>query len=113
MTNAEAIFSAMKSYADVQNFLGTQENIFLDFKEREPGWNSLGKMADNEKRLYSKAASGFAHQQGGVLVWGVEARKNQDGIDRPRHSSPFWLSSSLSRRWSNMSLLRRILSSTE
>jgi hypothetical protein len=89
MNNAEAIFSATNSHADVQNFLGMQENIFLDFKEREHGWNSLGKLADNEKRLYSKAASGFAHQQGGVVIWGVEARKNKQGVDQAQSLKPF------------------------
>jgi hypothetical protein len=77
MNNAEAIFSATKSYADVQSFLGMQENIFLDFKEREHGWNSPGKLADNEKRLYSKAASG------------VEARKNKQGVDQAQSLKPF------------------------
>ncbi len=89
MNNAEAIFNATNSHADVQTFLGTQENIFLDFKEREHGWNSLGKLADNEKRLYSKAASGFAHQQGGVVIWGVEARKNKQGVDQAQSLKPF------------------------
>ena len=89
MTNAEAIFNTTNTFSDIQNFLGTQENIFLDFKEREHSWNSLGKMADNEKRLYSKAASGFAHQQGGVVIWGVEARRNKQGIDQAQSLKPF------------------------
>ncbi len=89
MNNAEAIFSTANSYADIQNFLGLQENIFLDFKEREHGWNSLGKLADNEKRLYSKAASGFAHQQGGIVVWGIEARRNKQGVDQAQSLKPF------------------------
>ena len=33
------------------------------------------KMSGDEKKIVSRAASGFAHQQGGVLVCGVETRK--------------------------------------
>lgn len=31
---------------------------------------------------FSKAAGGFAHQEGGVVVWGIEARKDQTGTDQ-------------------------------
>ena len=89
MNNAEAIFAGVKEFAHVQNLLGKQEDIFLDFKERDAGWVSPEKISDNEKRLVSKAASGFAHQQGGVLVWGVEAKKGQDGIDEAKSLRPF------------------------
>jgi hypothetical protein len=32
MNNAEAIFDGVGHYSDIQNFLGRQEDIFLDFK---------------------------------------------------------------------------------
>jgi hypothetical protein len=89
MNNAQAIYESLDRYVQIQNLLGKQEDIFLDFKERERGWNSLDKMADNERRLFSKAASGFAHQEGGVLVWGIEARKDSNGVDQAYALKPF------------------------
>ena len=89
MNNAQAIFDGLNNYADIGKLIGKQENIFIDFKEREHGWRSLGKLADNEKRIFCKAASGFAHQQGGVLVWGIEARKDPMGIDQATALKPF------------------------
>lgn len=89
MNNAQTIFDGLVKYTDITNLIGKQEDIYIDFKEREHGWTSLGKIADNEKRLFSKAASGFAHQQGGVLIWGIEARKDHNGIDQARTLKPF------------------------
>ena len=45
-------------------------------------------MSDDDKVHFSKAASGFAHQQGGVVVWGVEARKNADDVDEASELKP-------------------------
>jgi Schlafen, AlbA_2 len=89
MNNAEAIFNDLRKYSDVQNLIGKQEDIFLDFKERGPRWASPEKLSDDEKRLFRTAASGFAHQEGGVLVWGIEARKDSNGIDQAKTLAPF------------------------
>ena len=89
MNNAEAIFDSRRSYLAVQDLVDRQEDIFLDFKERDSRWQAPGKLSDDEKQLFSKAASGFAHQQGGVLVWGVEARKGSDGVDQAKALKPF------------------------
>jgi hypothetical protein len=89
VNNAQAIFDGLEKYSDIQKLLGRQEDIFLDFKERDPQWASPDKMADNEKRLLSKATSGFAHQEGGVLVWGIEARKDSNGVDQAKTLKPF------------------------
>jgi hypothetical protein len=52
----------------------TFETEWLDFK---------GAANDQDtKKTWSKALAGFANTQGGVLVWGVDARKDQaTGID--------------------------------
>ena len=35
------------------------------------------------KKIWSEALSGFANTEGGVLVWGIDARKDSDtGVDR-------------------------------
>jgi len=89
MNNAQAIFESLQAYADVQNQIGNQEDIFLDFKERDTRWSSPEKLSDDEKRIMRRAASGCAHQQGGVLVWGVEARKGRNGVDEAKSLKPF------------------------
>src|SRR6266567_2743333 len=78
MNNASLIFDSLNSFADIRALLGTQEDIFLDFKE---SYSKTGALLDDDKAHFSKAASGFAHQEGGVLVWGIEARKGANGID--------------------------------
>lgn len=84
MDNASLFYDQIKCCEDIQDLVNqrTIEEIFLDFKEKE---NIDGKMGDHDKSAFSKAASGFAHQEGGVLVWGIEARKedpkDQDSLD--------------------------------
>lgn len=54
-----------------------EENLVLDFK--------LVNRADlnhaDDKKSLAKAMSGFANSSGGLIVWGVDARNNEEGID--------------------------------
>lgn len=61
-----------------------EENISLEFKVVNCG--SLNSRDD--KRNYAKALSGFANSSGGLLVWGVDARKNKDGVDCATEIAP-------------------------
>lgn len=36
---------------------------------------------DEIKKIWSKALAGFANTGGGVLIWGIDARKDQAGVD--------------------------------
>lgn len=54
-----------------------EENLHLDFKTVA---HSALKSADDKHSL-AKALSGFANSEGGMVVWGVDARKNDDGVD--------------------------------
>jgi hypothetical protein len=85
MDNASLIFNSLNNYDNIKALIGKQEDIFLDFKESR---TSTGALLDDDKSHFSKAASGFAHQEGGVLVWGVEARKNADEIDEATTLKP-------------------------
>ncbi|PYV05387.1 MAG: hypothetical protein DMG26_05375, partial [Acidobacteria bacterium] len=85
MDNASLIFDSLTNYGSINALIGKQEDIFLDFKESRA---SNGAMRDDDQTHFSKAASGFAHQQGGVLVWGVEARRNKDGVDEATTLKP-------------------------
>ncbi|MCW7464062.1 AlbA family DNA-binding domain-containing protein [Leptospira limi] len=54
-----------------------QENLFLDFKTAKGG--SL--RSEDDKKNLSKALSGFANSAGGIIIWGVLAKKNDNNID--------------------------------
>jgi hypothetical protein len=56
---------------------GQEEHLHLDFKTVS---NANLNGADDKKNL-AKAVSGFANSSGGLIVWGVDARKNPLGID--------------------------------
>jgi hypothetical protein len=60
-------------YCEVQQ----EENLHLDFKTVR---SSALKSSDDKQSL-AKALSGFANAEGGIVVWGVDARKNDDGVD--------------------------------
>lgn len=52
------------------------EDLHLDFKTLR---NS--SFDRDDRRNLATAMSGFANSDGGVIVWGVDARKSEDGID--------------------------------
>src|SRR4051794_31590165 len=53
------------------------EHLLLDFKVvKHATLNS-----DDDKRNLVRALSGFANSSGGLIVWGVDARPNKDGVD--------------------------------
>lgn len=56
-----------------------QEGVQLDFKQKvDP---TKGSFDDNDKKILAKAVSGFANSAGGLLIWGVKAKKGPDGLD--------------------------------
>lgn len=85
MNNASLIYDSLNSFGNIGALLGKQEDVFLDFKESR---SSSGALLDDDKAHFSKAASGFAHQEGGVLVWGIEARKGRNEIDEATTLKP-------------------------
>ena len=67
------------SYEDVKKYIDQhqQEHLQLEFKTI----NNSSMNSSDDKRNLAKALSGFANSTGGVLIWGVETDKRQDGID--------------------------------
>ena len=57
----------------------TKETVTLDFKEARGA--STGILANEDRRTFAKALSAFANSAGGLLVFGVEARKGDDNVD--------------------------------
>ena len=53
-----------------------EENLHLEFKTvNNPA------MEKEDRKNFSEALSGFANSDGGIIVWGIEARANDEGID--------------------------------
>lgn len=67
------------SFADLNDFVARQqeEDLHLDFKLVK----DASLTSKDDKRNLACALSGFANSSGGLIVWGVDARKNADGID--------------------------------
>lgn len=53
-----------------------EENLYIEFKTI-----SGAKLSRDDRKNFAKALSGFANSSGGLLIWGIEARKNREGID--------------------------------
>ncbi|MBE3604947.1 ATP-binding protein [bacterium] len=59
---------------------GREEDLHLDFKlVNDPDLKNR-----DDRRNFAKAVSGFANSDGGLIVWGVDCRKNDDDIDCAR-----------------------------
>jgi len=55
------------------------ETLHVDFKQPE---GADGQLRRRDRQQLSRALSGFANSDGGVIVWGVEARRDDEGFDR-------------------------------
>jgi len=87
MDNASMCYEEIISYADIKDLIGTPEEIFIDFKQTT---SRNGKMTEDDKANFSRAASGFAHQQGGVLIWGISTEKDGHDIGRATIPRPIY-----------------------
>lgn len=76
-TDIEARYAQL-SIDDVRQFVadGQEENLHLEFKI------VVGSdLSADDRRNLAKALSGFANSEGGLVVWGVDARKNSHSVD--------------------------------
>ncbi|HDR7855609.1 ATP-binding protein [Bacillus paranthracis] len=90
MNNAKLIFDRLEKdgYKEISRMINQhqEESVFLDFKLKSlPDGSTISK---DDKRNYAKALSAFANTSGGVIVWGVNARKNDDGLDAASNEEP-------------------------
>jgi predicted HTH transcriptional regulator len=72
-TIAETLYEQLDSHNAVQELIGKVEDAFFECKE----WRAERSSQDQ----IAKAACGFTNADGGVIVVGLEARRNNDGID--------------------------------
>lgn len=78
MDSARKYYDDIKTEADILNFVNQRfvENTYVDFTTSPEG---KGKLSDSNKEKIREAASGFAHQEGGIVVWGIVAVNGSDG----------------------------------
>ena len=57
---------------------GWAETLSLDFKQ---AGNERGELTRDDRRNLAEALSGFANSDGGIIVWGVDCRKDEDSVD--------------------------------
>jgi hypothetical protein len=79
--NLQKLYNKL-SINDIHKFISSmqEENLTLDFKTISNA-NLTNK---DDKRNLAKSISGFANSSGGLVIWGVEAKKNKQGIDCAR-----------------------------
>ena len=53
-----------------------EENLYLDFKQVEKP-----SFTRNDRKTFAKCVSGFANSSGGLVIWGIDARPDESGID--------------------------------
>lgn len=64
------------------------ENLWLDFKRSADSGRST-KLNVSDRENLAKAISGFGNSDGGVIVWGVDCRRDQaTGADLPGQKHP-------------------------
>lgn len=59
------------------------ESLFLDFKRSEDEGRGT-TLAKSDNKNLSKSISGFANSSGGVVVWGVDCRRDASGNEAAR-----------------------------
>lgn len=84
MSRAQDLFDRLrKNGADALDVLIADrepESLFLDFK-RSPNEGRDRLLAAEDNKNLSKSISGFANSSGGVVVWGVDCRKDALGVE--------------------------------
>jgi predicted HTH transcriptional regulator len=84
----QRLFESLASEAELQALVDEQreEGLYLEFKQKADRRN--GDLSETEKKGFSKALSGFANADGGVVVFGIETSKDVDGVDRATSLKP-------------------------
>lgn len=78
MTNTRDLFESV-GRPEIEAWIEErrQEDLRLDFKVIRDGW----KLSRDDRKNLAIAVSGLANSDGGLVVWGVEASADEDGVD--------------------------------
>ena len=76
-TELKKFFDSFVTEADLTQLVSdrAQENIHLEYKQKRNRSNS--QLEDSDASQFSRALSGFANSDGGVLFWGIESDKEE------------------------------------
>jgi hypothetical protein len=89
MGRAEDLFERLQQQGEaaIREFIAERktEEMFLDFKRAA---TTGDRLHDDDRGNYAKALSGFANSEGGVIVWGVDARKRAETGDVAQSTVP-------------------------
>ena len=66
-------WATIASYVELKQ----EEHLHLDFKTLK----NAELTSTEDKRNIARCISGFANSSGGIIIWGIDARKNSDGVD--------------------------------
>src|SRR6476620_3830787 len=77
MTLAETFdqldWATIKSYVELKQ----EEHLHLEFKTLK----NAELTSSDDRHHIARCISGFANSSGGIIIWGINARKNSDDID--------------------------------
>jgi hypothetical protein len=74
---------------EIERFVidGQEENLFLEFKTVvHPNYNQFNH--EDDKKNISKTLSGFANSNGGIIIWGIRAKENENKQDIATDKKP-------------------------
>ncbi|HXA86131.1 MAG TPA: ATP-binding protein [Candidatus Dormibacteraeota bacterium] len=83
-TNAEAFFRSLAKAADIEQLIGTPEDLYFDAKTVV----DESFKTDADKGPLAKAISAFANADGGVIIYGLEAKPDKEGRDVVQAAKP-------------------------
>jgi hypothetical protein len=83
MSSARAFFEDLKTRPDPFAYLSSLPGRILTaspfFEEEWLDFKGKPRNEEDEKRIWSKALSGYANITDGLIVWGIDARKQETG----------------------------------
>ena len=81
-THTARLYASLASEADLDLLCkdSREETLYLEFKQKHDRRHA--NLEESDRKNFSKAISGFANADGGVLVFGIKTTRAQDGIDR-------------------------------
>jgi hypothetical protein len=84
----QRFFDVLATAADIRRLVTTrrEEDLHLEFKQKSD--RSTGDLGDDDRKNFSKAVSGFANAEGGVLIFGVRTRSTRERPDRASQLKP-------------------------
>ncbi len=88
--NAKKIFIKFEqegfSYIQKMIIAQQEENIFLTFQCKKNCTTST--LSIDDKKNYEKAILFFSHVSGGVIIWGIDSNKNNNGVHIAKKIQP-------------------------